>query len=93
MALDIYSTPPMSDEPERVFSEGGNLLVPRRRQLSGDHVQEILCLKSWQGSGLVTLDGALFDQAIRVADGAPINDEIATVALNNSDDDEDDEVV
>jgi hypothetical protein len=41
----------------------------------------------------VTLDGALFDQVIRVVDGAPINDEIATVALNNSDDDEDDEVV
>jgi hypothetical protein len=83
----------MSDEPERVFSEGGNLLVPRRRQLLGDHVQEILCLKSWQGSSLVTLDRALFDQVIRVADGAPINDEIAIVALNNSDDDEDDEVV
>jgi hypothetical protein len=38
IALNIYSTPPMSDEPERVFNEGGNLLVPRRRQLSGDHV-------------------------------------------------------
>jgi hypothetical protein len=41
----------------------------------------------------MTLDGALFDQVIRVADGVPINDEIAIVALNNSDDDEDDEVV
>jgi hypothetical protein len=93
MALNIYSTLPMSDEPERVFSEGGNLLVLRRRQLLGDHVQEILCLKSWQGSGLITLDGALFDQVIRVVDSVLINDEIATVALNNSDDDEDDEVV
>ena len=61
--------------------------------LTDDHVQEALCLKSWQGSGLITLDGALFDQAVRVADGAPINDEIATVALDNSDDDEDDEIV
>jgi hypothetical protein len=41
----------------------------------------------------VTLDRALFDQAIRVADSALINDEIAIVALNNSDDDKDDEVV
>ena len=38
MALDIYSTLLMSDELERVFSEGGNLLTPRRRQLSGDYV-------------------------------------------------------
>jgi hypothetical protein len=41
----------------------------------------------------MTLDRALFDQVIRVADSALINDEIAIVALNNSDDDEDDEVV
>ena len=83
----------MSDKPERVFSEGGNLLTPRRRQLSGDHVQEALCLKSWQGSGLITLNGALFDQAVRVADSAPINNEIATVALDNSNNNKDNEVV
>jgi hypothetical protein len=56
MALDVYSTPACSDEPERIFSEGGALLAPRRRQLTGDHVQEILCLKSWQRSGIITLD-------------------------------------
>ena len=65
MALDVYSTPACSDEPERIFSEGGALLVPRRRQFSGDHVREILCLRSWQRSGIVRLDGALFEQAVR----------------------------
>jgi hypothetical protein len=76
MALDVYSTPAMSDEPERVFSSGGALLVPRRRQLSAGHVREILCLRSWQDSGLVTLNAALFEQIIRHADGAPIAEDL-----------------
>jgi hypothetical protein len=76
MALDIYSTPPCSDDPERVFSEGSALLVPRRRQLGGNHVREILCLRSWQDTGIITLDGALFEQAIKQADGAPIDDDL-----------------
>jgi hypothetical protein len=76
MALDVYSTPACSDEPERIFSQGGALLIPRRRQLTGDHVQEILCLRSWQRSGIVTLDGALFEQAVRRADGISISDQL-----------------
>ena len=39
MALDIYSTPAMSDEPERVFSIAGNTLAPRRRCLTGQAMQ------------------------------------------------------
>jgi hypothetical protein len=46
MALDIYYAPPMSDEPERVFSISGNTLNPRRRVMTGDTVQELLCLRS-----------------------------------------------
>ena len=68
LALDLYSTPACSDEPERIFSQGGSLLSPRRRQMTGDHVQEVLCLRSWQASGIVTLDGDLFEQAIMVGD-------------------------
>jgi hypothetical protein len=56
MALDIYSTPACSDEPERVFSMAGNLLSPRRRQLKGESIEQILCLRSWQASGLISLD-------------------------------------
>jgi hypothetical protein len=76
MALDVYSTPAMSDEPERQFSSGSALLVPRRRQLLAGHVREILCLRSWQDSGLVTLDAALFKQIVRRADGAPIAEDL-----------------
>jgi hypothetical protein len=76
MALDIYSTPACSDDPERVFGEGGALLIPRRRQLIGDHVQQILYLRNWQRAGIVTLDGALFKQTVQQADGAPISDQL-----------------
>ena len=34
MALDVYSTPAMSDEPERVFSIAGSVLQPSRRRLT-----------------------------------------------------------
>jgi hypothetical protein len=56
MALDIYSTPACSDKPERVFSMAGNLLSPRRRQLKGESIEQMLCLRSWQASGLINLD-------------------------------------
>ena len=76
MALNVYSTPAYSDDPERVFSKGGALLIPRRRQLLGDHVQQILCLRSWQRSGIIALDRALFEQAVRRADSVPISDRL-----------------
>jgi hypothetical protein len=84
MALDIYSTPACSDEPERIFSQAGNVLTPRRRQLTGDHVEQVLCLRSWQASGIVTLDGALFEQAVRGADSMPISDDDDDEVTNNT---------
>jgi hypothetical protein len=87
MALDVYSTPACSDEPERIFSEGGALLAPRRCQLTGDHVQEILCLKSWQRSGIITLDdSSMFEQAVRHADGEPIGGQLDTSNTADSSD-------
>ena len=38
MAPNIYSTLLMSNKLERVFSEGGNLLTLRQRQLLGDYM-------------------------------------------------------
>jgi hypothetical protein len=86
MALDIYSTPACSDEPERVFSKGSNLLQQRRRQMLADHVQEILYLQSWQSCGIITLDSTMFEQVVRKAD------EAAEAAANNTTD-SDDEVL
>lgn len=76
MALDIYSTPVCSDEPERIFSSTGDLLQPRRHQMTADHVEEIQCLRSWQSTSIVTLDAALFDQAMRQGDEESNDDEI-----------------
>jgi hypothetical protein len=73
MSLDIYSTPACSDEPERVFSMAGNVLNPRRRCLTGDTVQELLCLRSWERSGIIKLQATDYEEAVASADGASID--------------------
>jgi len=62
MALDIYSTPAMSDEPERIFSATGAAVSPRRRLLKSETIRWIMCLKSWIRSGLVNLNKTFFNQ-------------------------------
>lgn len=64
MAFDIYATPAMSDEPERVFSIACNTLNPRRRRLTSAAVQQLLCLRSWQQRDVITLDTRLIRQAV-----------------------------
>jgi hypothetical protein len=91
IALDIYCTPPMSDEPERVFSIAGNTLNPRRRMMTEDTVQELLCLRSWQRSGLVQFDHTMFEKAVQVSQDAPTADELAynnTIDLSIEGDDD-----
>ena len=73
MALDIYAVPAMSDEPERVFSTAGNLLTPRRRCMKGEAVEQMLCLKSWQRSGIVSLDQGLFADTVHIDDDNELN--------------------
>jgi hypothetical protein len=64
MALDVYSTPPMSDEPERVFSDTGNLLSPKRRTMTGEGVEQMTSLRRWDRSGIITLSQRLFNSAV-----------------------------
>jgi len=47
MALDIFATPTMSDEPERVFSTAGAAISSRRRSMSDETIEYLMCLKSW----------------------------------------------
>jgi hypothetical protein len=77
MAFNVFITLAMSDEPERVFSIAGNLLAPRRRRLKGDGVEQMLCLRSWQRSGIIKLDQALFANTVPV-------DEIDDFELSSS---------
>jgi len=46
MALDIFATPTMSDEPERVFSTAGAAISLRRRLISDKTIKYLICLKS-----------------------------------------------
>jgi hypothetical protein len=41
----------MSAPSESVFSDGGNVVTKNRNRLSGDSVQEIVCLRNW---GIIT---------------------------------------
>jgi hypothetical protein len=56
LALDIFSTPVMSDEPERVFSTAGAAVSPRRRLLHGTTISYTMCLKSWIARKVIVLD-------------------------------------
>jgi hypothetical protein len=64
MALNVYSTPPMSDGLERVFSDASNLMSPHRRHMKGEGVKQMVCLRSWQASDLIKLYQGLFDSAV-----------------------------
>jgi hypothetical protein len=48
-----------------------SLLAPRRRQLKGEGVEQMLCLKIWQSNGIIRLDEGLFTA---VADDDDYND-------------------
>jgi hypothetical protein len=83
MALGVYSTPPISDEPERVFSNTGNLMSPRRRHLVGQGVEQIICLRSWDQSGVITLDEGLFNSAVATAIAIDEGNEHADLSSDN----------
>jgi hypothetical protein len=82
MALDVFSTPPMSDEPERVFSMAGHLLSPRRRKMKGESVEQLLCLRSWSNSKIITLDQTRIGEAIAACVGDDDDDEDVNMNTN-----------
>jgi hypothetical protein len=65
MALDIYAVPAMADEPERLFSQAGDTVSARQRRMSDDTVASLMCLKSWQNSGVISIDESPFERAIK----------------------------
>ena len=54
MAIDIYSIPPMSAEPERVFSQTKLIITDLRNRLQMDAIEVLQCLKSWFRIGIYT---------------------------------------
>jgi hypothetical protein len=60
MAIDILSIPPMSDEPERVFSGARRTITWDRGQMLPETIEQRSCLKHWKQSGI--LDTFLEDE-------------------------------
>ena len=68
LALDVLSIPASSCDCERMFSELGDLLGPRRRRISSKLLAAIQPVRGWLKSGLViegeTTESLLSDEAI-----------------------------
>ena len=54
MALDILTVAPMSDEPERQFSDTGMMVTNRRNRLRSDTIAATMSLKSWTREGVIS---------------------------------------
>lgn len=52
MAIDIYSIPAMSAEPERVFSGAKHTITDQRNSLKIETIELLECLKSWFRIGI-----------------------------------------
>jgi hypothetical protein len=76
MALDIFSVLAMSDEPERIFSQTGHILAPRRRSLTSKSMEQLMCMRSWLKYGVAHLDGSLFEKAVVMIDSANVTAEL-----------------
>jgi len=51
LARDIYSIPPMSDEPERIFSSARRVISWDRTRLGDSTFENLSCLKHWVNNG------------------------------------------
>lgn len=55
-ALDILSIPASSAECERLFSELGDLLEPKRRKIGSQLLAALQCVRSWLKAGFMSSD-------------------------------------
>lgn len=58
IALDIFTIPTMSDEPERTFSSTGIIVRPHRSNLDTEIIGHMQCVKSWKKQGVVDFHSA-----------------------------------
>lgn len=58
LALDVISIPASSCDCERMFSELGDLLQPRRRGISAELLAAIQCVRRWQKAGFGPKDSS-----------------------------------
>lgn len=55
MAIDLFSIPAMSSEPERIFSLAGLMVTAQRGQLRADIIGAAQCISSWEKSGAIQI--------------------------------------
>jgi len=55
MAIDILSVVPMSDAPERAFSEAKILITDRRNRLKSEIIEAHECCSSWDRAGVIKI--------------------------------------
>jgi hAT family C-terminal dimerisation region len=55
MAIDIFSIPLMSDEPERVFSKIRRTVNWDRGQIKSETIEMRECLKHWKRSEILNI--------------------------------------
>ncbi|KAJ6436796.1 putative 115 kDa protein in type-1 retrotransposable element R1DM [Purpureocillium lavendulum] len=55
MAIDLFSIPAMSSEPERIFSLAGQMVTAQRGRLKADLIGAAQCLSSWEKSGAIQI--------------------------------------
>ncbi|EMT69246.1 hypothetical protein FOC4_g10000294 [Fusarium odoratissimum] len=53
MAIDLFSVPVMSSEPERIFRLAWQMATPPRRRLQADIVGAARCISLWDKSGAI----------------------------------------
>jgi hypothetical protein len=55
MAIDLFSIPAMSSEPERIFSLAGHMVTVQRGRLQADIIGAAQCISSWERSGAIQI--------------------------------------
>ncbi|KAM3505831.1 hypothetical protein MY10362_002714 [Beauveria mimosiformis] len=53
MAIDLFSVPAMSSEPERIFSLAGQMVTTQRGRLKADIIGAAQCISSWEKSEVI----------------------------------------
>ncbi|KJZ67921.1 hypothetical protein HIM_12690 [Hirsutella minnesotensis 3608] len=70
MAMNILSAPPMSAEPERVFSGARRTISWERMRLESANIEKKECLKSWIGSGITEDRFVVGDESLVLIGGS-----------------------
>ena len=62
MAINIFSIPAISDNPERVFSGARRMISWERARLGVVMIKKLECLKNWIKAGISAVDIIDYDE-------------------------------